>query len=108
MGGFFYLMLLSLLKDRLFVLLGLWGLFAFVIARWVLSGDSAFMLVAQFGYWVILVNFVLFGAAIWRLSKETWARWAPGKPEIWGSHTGADHGYSLAGARTTWVQDPRR
>jgi hypothetical protein len=84
MGGFFYLMLLSLLKDRLFVLLGLWGLLAFVIARWVLSGDSAFMLVAKFGYWVILVNFVLFGAAIWRLSKETWARWAPGKPEIWG------------------------
>ena len=75
MGGFFYLMLLSLLKDRLFVLLGLWGLLAFVIARWVLSGDSAFMLVAKFGYWVILVNFVLFGAAIWRLSKETWARW---------------------------------
>ena len=84
MGGFFLPMLLSLIKDRRFILLGLLGLLAFVIARWVVSGDAAFMLVAQFGYWVILVNFILFGRAIWRLGKESWARWVPGKPEIWG------------------------
>lgn len=70
MGGFFLPMLETILKDRRLWLLGLLGILAFTLARWVVAADTAFAWVAKGGYWVILICFLLFMAAVWQVVKE--------------------------------------
>ena len=81
MGGFFLPMLL-LLRDRRLWLLGLIGALVFCIARWVVPTDSALNVVVKGGYWLILLNFILFVGVLWRLGREGWSQWKPGKAEI--------------------------
>lgn len=74
---------MTLHKDRRLWLLGLLGILTFVVARWALPTDMAFHLVVKGGYWVMLVAFVLFGRAVWRLLKTDLAAWRPDRTHIW-------------------------
>jgi hypothetical protein len=83
MGGFFYPMILSFIRNRHLCLFGLIGLLAFVVARWGIPTDAAIAVVVKSGYWVLLVNVVLFGWALWRLLCAEPVSWRPGKRDLW-------------------------
>lgn len=73
----------KLIKDRRLWLLALVGLLAFAIARWTVSTDTAFTWVAKGGYWAMLIAFILFMRAVWKVGMQKWSQWRPGKPEVW-------------------------
>lgn len=81
MGGFFIPMLLFI-RDRRLWLLALMGALVFCVARWVVPTDTAFNLVVKGGYWLILLNFILFVGVLWRLGRSGWSQWKPGKAEV--------------------------
>jgi hypothetical protein len=83
MDGFFYSMITSMIRDRRLWLFGLCGLLAFVIARWAIPTGSAVAVVVKCGYWVMLLNAVLFGWALWRLLRAESVTWRPGKRDLW-------------------------
>ncbi|MBX3736893.1 MAG: hypothetical protein KF715_09405 [Candidatus Didemnitutus sp.] len=75
-------MLKLVLRDKLvWLLLGL-GAAMLGIGRWVLPIDQALLIVSRGGYWLMLGNVVLFGWALWRLSKSLLLDWKPARADF--------------------------
>ena len=68
-------------RHPLVWLMTLAGLAVLVTGRWLLPAESAVQFVAKGGYWVILLTFVLFVRALWRLACDAWAGWRPARAD---------------------------
>lgn len=71
----------TLVGHRQVWLLLLLGLLTLVVGRWTLGPGDAIPVVVRGGYWVMLVAFGLFARALWRLAREGWATWRPGRAD---------------------------
>lgn len=77
-------MLKLVLRNRLvWLLLGL-GIAAVIVGRFVLTTEQALTVVSRGGYWLMLANFGLFGAAVWRLVRRHGSGWRPERAD-WGA-----------------------
>lgn len=70
-----------ILRDRRVWVTASAGLLALVIGRWLLPAETAVQLVAQGGYWVVLLAFALFVRALWRLGRTACTGWRPGRAD---------------------------
>lgn len=70
-----------LLADRRVWLMALLAALVLVVGRWVLSPAAAVASVVEGGYWVMLLTVVLFVRALWRLAREWWPSWRPGRAD---------------------------
>jgi len=62
--------------------MALLAVLALVVGRWAISPGDVIPVVAKGGYWVILVAFVLFARALWKLAREGGAVWRPGRADV--------------------------
>ncbi len=74
---------MTLLKDRRLWLLGLLGVVAWAVGRWVVPTDTAFHWVVRGGYWVMLAAFLLAVRAVWRVARSAWTEWRPDRTDAW-------------------------
>lgn len=74
-------LLMLLLRNRLVGLVIVLGLLAVVAGRWILPSEVAVQGVAKGGYWVLLLTFVLFVRAVWRVAREAAVGWRPARAD---------------------------
>ncbi len=70
-------LLKRILADRRVWTVVLLGCAALIVGRWIVGPDTATWLVANGGYWLMLLTSVLFARAVWRLGRDAIAGWRP-------------------------------
>lgn len=90
-----------ILRDRLVWLMAALGAAALVIGRGVIDGDTATQLVAQGGYWVMLLTVALAARALWKVGREAIDAWRPGRLDVAALAL-------VVGCSTVWVAHERQ